>query len=99
MQINATLRQFVESWNNHLISTENNLTANQRFVKGILRQQHQPHDKTPNIGITQPLQCGDIVEVPKTRFQACNALQTTLHAVIQEMKLKPVFKSMLKFLV
>ena len=24
---------------------------------------------------------GDIVEVPKTRFQACDALQTTLHAV------------------
>ena len=80
-KINATLKQFVESWNNHPISTENNLTPNQLFVEGILRQQHQPHDEPPNIGITQLLQYGDIVEVPKTRFQACDALQTTLHAV------------------
>ena len=37
-RINAVLKEFTESWNNHSVSTENNLTPNQLYVRGFLQQ-------------------------------------------------------------
>ena len=41
-RINSTLESFVESWNNHAVSTENNLTPNQLFIKGAIQQNLAP---------------------------------------------------------
>ena len=41
-RINTTLESFVESWNNHALSTENNLTPNQLFIKGAIQLNMTP---------------------------------------------------------
>ena len=81
-KINASLTQFVESWNNHPISTENNWTPNQLFVQGIARQRER-HASDNNIGpnIRDGPQASNVVEVPNRKFKACDALETTLNAI------------------
>ena len=41
-RINSTLESFVQSWNNHALSTENNLTPNHLFIKGAIQQNMTP---------------------------------------------------------
>ena len=41
-RINSTLESFIESWNNHALSTENNLTPNQLFIRGAIQQNLTP---------------------------------------------------------
>ena len=36
-RIQKTLDSLMESWNNHCISTENNLTPNQPFIRGAIQ--------------------------------------------------------------
>ena len=40
--INDTLQTFVESWNNHSLSTENNFIPNQLFIRGAIEQNMVP---------------------------------------------------------
>ena len=47
-RINHALKQFVESWNNHPISTEHNQTPNQLFIQGALQQNQQPPLPSPS---------------------------------------------------
>jgi len=42
-RINQALEGFVESWDNHPVSTCQNLTPNQLFIQGALRQNMTPH--------------------------------------------------------
>ena len=41
-RINLALQSFIESWNNHPVSTEGNLTPNQLFVMGALHDNVVP---------------------------------------------------------
>ena len=47
-RINSALDSFVESWNNHPLSTSENLTPNQLFIQGALRQNMTPTFPTPS---------------------------------------------------
>lgn len=76
--INKTLYEFVDSWNNHPLSTEHNQTPNQLFCLGILNAPSNQHTHPANNSL--PLTTTN-VNVPSEKFMACNALKTTLHAL------------------
>ena len=48
-RIQQTLDSFVESWNNHCISTENNFTPNQLFIRGAIQYNMTPQHPTPPV--------------------------------------------------
>ena len=41
-RINSALNDFVESWNNHSLSSEHNLTPNQLFIREAIEQNMMP---------------------------------------------------------
>ncbi len=80
-RINSALDKFVESWNNHPMSTANNLTPNQQFIQGALAQ------NLANVFSTTPVTLGthaiptghDGVSVPRsTSFEPCRTLRQQL---------------------
>ena len=79
-RINSALESFVESWNNHPISTERNMTPNQLFVRGALEHNvtpQQPQNVQPGTATTSniPLpQVSSAVTVPRSHFTPCAAL-------------------------
>ena len=53
-QINVCLGAFVESWNNHSISIEQNMSSNQLFIHGALQQDEfidSPYNPNDTINI------------------------------------------------
>ena len=82
-RINNALDSFVESWNNHPLSTSENLTPNQLFVQGALRQNMTPTFPTPTrstSAIQAPLP-QDAVAVPRSTFSACDQLNSELEQI------------------
>lgn len=74
-RINETLNGFVESWNNHPISTENNNTPNQLFIQGALMQNSIPNYPTQRSSHQTNLPpVNDHVSVPETSFTPCQSL-------------------------
>ena len=73
-------RVFIESWNNHPISTEHNQTPNQLFCQGIISQAQEPHSTLTPTSSNHPIS-RDSVNVPSEKFQPCNALLTTLQSI------------------
>lgn len=82
-RINACLDAFVESWNNHPLSSERNMTPSQLFVRGAIEQ---------NISITEPAsirhsnsvaipQAADAVGVPRIEFEPCEDLEQQLQLI------------------
>lgn len=75
-RINSTLNAFIESWNNHPISTEGNLTPNQLFLHGALENNmfpQQPHGLFGQVSNTSNTPSNHI-EVPRIVFQPCTVL-------------------------
>ena len=75
-RINETIHFFVESWNNHPLSTERNLTPNQLFVQGALNQSmtlRQHARSTSSSAIRLPAVTSNI-EVPRSSFTPCDNL-------------------------
>ena len=75
-RINKALDAFVESWNNHPVSTERNCTPNQLFIEGAIRQNMTPNippraDGTP---AAQTPASAAAVRVPRSNFEPCNFL-------------------------
>ena len=78
--INAALTAFVDTWNNHPISTEHNLTLNQLFMGGALEQnlisemlhqsQQRMNHQLPAVTIH--------VEVPRNVYIVCISLRREL---------------------
>ena len=72
-RINDSLDSFTESWNNHALSTSNNLTPNQLFIEGALRQNMTPAlpSVSPTGTAVQTLipQSTDPIAVPRSTFQ------------------------------
>ena len=82
-RINAALEAFVDTWNNHPLSTEHNQTPNQLFIRGALEQ-----NMVPEIPPLQPQQMNVIpsalshVEVPRNTFHPCTSLLHDLNSSI-----------------
>ena len=83
-RINDTLQAFVESWNNHSLSSEHSYTPNQLFVRGAIRQNLLPHQPTPPQGGHQTVNplfpSVERVKVPRLKFIPCPHLKATLEA-------------------
>ena len=78
-RINSTLDSFVESWNNHPISTEQNMTPNQLFIEGALRQNITPTLHTPTCSTAVSIPSShSAVAVPRSEFVPCDHLQHEL---------------------
>ena len=84
-RINSALDSFIESWNNHRISTENNMTPNQLYIKGALEQNmtprmpqnmQQPFSSSSTVSLPR---ASSRVEVPRSNFSPCVALTTQLN--------------------
>ncbi len=80
-RINQALESFVESWNNHPVSTCSNLTPNQVFIQGALRQNLLPTLPVPNPSPARTPVPGDRVEVPRSTFNICDDLEHELDHV------------------
>ena len=70
-RINLVLKSFVESWNNHPVSTERNNTPNQLFIEGALQQASSGVAPWPSLSGTNLPISHDPVQVPKYFFTPC----------------------------
>ena len=80
--IKNTLQSFVESWNNRALSTENNLTPNQLFIRGAIQHNVMPvipHSPEQNAGILHN-SSSERVTVPRINFIPCLQLKTRLES-------------------
>ena len=79
-RINGAVDSFVESWNNHLLSTSNNQTPHQLCIEGALRRNMAPTAHTPThapCSINIPT-AHDAVEVPRCTFAPTGSLHQEL---------------------
>ena len=81
-RINYALHAFMESWNNHPISGERNLSPNQLFIRGALQQQDHlinfPYGPTD----TSTIPANDEgVPVPNVTFRPCHQLEQQLRLI------------------
>lgn len=74
-RINKNLASFVESWNNHPVSTERNRTPNQLFISGALETETFPQlpVASSSTSIRNPMS-REHIEVPRSSFVPCRAL-------------------------
>ena len=79
-RINSALKAFVESWNNHPISTERNYTPNQLFVEGALHQDQYPIAPPSSHSLNVPEE-GETVIIPRIGFNPCLQLQQELNTI------------------
>ena len=81
--INRDLDSFVESWNNHPLSTENNRTPNQLFVQGTLENDITLTPHIPNLATQQYSlpEFNDAVSVPRCSFRPCIRNQEDLERI------------------
>ncbi len=82
-RINSALTSFMESWNNHSLSSESSSTPNQLFIQGALQQDNFPVYPTLSYlprGLAQPSSRGH-VDVPNCNFTICGTLEDMLEDV------------------
>ena len=82
-RINSALDSFVESWNNHPLSSSQNVTPNQLFIQGALQQNMSPTLPTDTAGMHSTRSNRipvphDAVGIPRSSFIACDHLQSEL---------------------
>ena len=72
-RINSALDSFVESWNNHRVSTEQNRTPSQIFIEGVLRKNLAStlHSPTHSIGALPIPASQAAIAVPRSAFSPC----------------------------
>lgn len=84
-RINKDLKEFVECWNNHPLTTANNLTPNQLFIQGALQNNMIPTPHVPNhASATSQYSLPashDAVGVPRSSFNPCADLQQELEQI------------------
>ena len=75
-RINSTLERFIESWNNHSLSSENSLTPNQLFIRGAIQQNMTPVIPSFTTGgiSTRLPSVSNHVTVPQSLFSPCPSL-------------------------
>ena len=80
-RINAALDAFVESWNNHPISSEQNFSPNQLFIQGAMQQNYvinTPYHSTDTMILPHG---NEEVNVPRSTFQPCRQLELNLRMI------------------
>lgn len=79
-KINKSLVEFVQSWHNHPLSTERNMTPLQLFYTGLLDVDEKPLDADQH-----PLPTATShVEVPNNPFCPCTTLKTLILLTLQQ---------------
>ena len=92
-KINQCLREFIESWNHHSLSTEGGLTPEQLFTLGLLQQSRAARassedDSDDNdfnsidLGVFS-MEDTSIVDVPSTPDSVCSSLSAILDTISQ----------------
>ncbi len=79
-RINEALKEFVESWNNHPVSTARNLTPNQMFVRGAIDQDLElnlPDSSNPR----HQLVPRSHVTLPRSTLTPCIRLRRLLNQI------------------
>lgn len=82
-RINSALKSFVESWNNHSLSSAHSLTPNQLFIQGAMQQNTIPViPSTSNspAALPQPV-ARDHVLVPDSNFHPCEGLEDDVRRI------------------
>ncbi len=83
-RINLCLQEFQESWNNHGLSTEGNMSPYQLFLEGSMYIR-SGSDSTLIQPALNDIDVSDLtgehVRVPPNRFSPCSALTTELSAI------------------
>ena len=82
-RINDALTSFMDSWNNHSLSSELSLTPNQLFIQGALQQNTFPVYPTLSHlpgNLAQP-HSRDHVNIPDTKFTPCDTLANVLSGI------------------
>ena len=77
-RINAALDAFVESWNNHPISSEQIFSPNQLFIQGAMQQNYvinTPYHSTDTMILPHG---NEEVNLPRSTFQPCHQLELNL---------------------
>ena len=92
-RINSAIDTFMESWNNHRISTAGNLTPNQLFVQGAIAHDRFPqYPVVPSSHFTSPLPHGNAaVALPRCSFCPCNGLLHYLTINVDPLQLSQDF--------
>ena len=86
-RINHALQAFLESWNNHCISTEGGYTPYQLFIQGAIENnmfpvQLQPHGMNSQGGSSSlQVAAQDHIQVPRIGFQPCGLLCLLLSGI------------------
>ena len=82
-RINQSLTEFKDSWNEHAISTEGNMTPHQLFFEGInYIVTNYPSDvQLSSVTVDVASMAGDRVEVSRNLFHPCPALAAQLSAI------------------
>ena len=82
-RINSALDSFMESWNNHPLSTSQNQTPNQLFIQGALRRNMAPrlHNPRQDLSNIHSPSAHDAVSVPRSTFAPCDHLQQQVSQV------------------
>ena len=80
-RINKSLTEFVLSWHNHPISSENNMTPLQLFYTGLLEVEEEDSSDDAQHPLPTTL---DHVEIPHIPYTPCTALK--LHYLAQRQK-------------
>ena len=86
-RINHALQAFLESWNNHCISTEGGYTPYQLFIQGAIENnmfpvQLQPHGVNCQGGSSSlQVAAQDHIQVPRIGFQPCGLLCLLLSGI------------------
>ena len=82
-RINQPLTEFKDSWNEHAISTEGNMTPHQLFFEGInYIVTNYPRDfQLSSVTVDVASMAGDRVEVIRNSYHPCTAIMAQLPAI------------------
>lgn len=78
-RINEVMKTFVESWNSHPVTTANNLTPNQLFIRGAMEQTQEL--SLPDGSVQQQFIPQNQVTVPRSTLIPCNHLRLALDRI------------------
>ena len=86
-RINKQLSEFQGGWNNHLLSTEGNMSPIQLCVSGLTASNHQVNvadtvASLPNQQLDLDMENLESVEIPCNRFKPCDQLINTVESLV-----------------
>ena len=80
-RINSTLNYFVESWNNHSVSTAASNTPNQLFILGMMNNGTTPRQPSSTTTFLSTPDSTDSVQVPRMGYLPCSSLSVQLQSI------------------